>query len=504
MQQFPLILLGLILYIFPCHSQEYVKRIETNLVDGFSRESFVEFGEQGIIVRSRRGEYVDGQEEWVFQKYDTELEKTESSSFLIDKRYNLDISTQTDDRHFLLYLDRKERYILGNIGIGDMIFSKVSGELPKKSRISDMVVLGNYIYTKAYIKKEPVLYTINWKTGERSLIPVDIPGIKRKNIRVQNLQVLEEANEVLLYVVAVNSRKKSDMFVLRMDSNGQLLEQFNLTEKVETNIIDITSHKLTKDRYIYTGTYSDKRVDRSNGLFFAQATKGNIDFIKLYNFLDLEEFLSYLPERREKKIERKKKRKKSKDKELNINYFIADHDIIELENGYLFVGEAYYPTYRSVPYTTYRIVNNISTPVTQYRSEFAGYQYTHGVISKFNKNGELLWDTNFELYQAYRPYTVKRFIKIAEASEKGIQLAFSSRNKLVSKYINPEGEISEEQETEEIETGYDGDKSKWANSNLSYWYDNYFLAFGSQKIKNKEDKSVKRKRKVLFMNKIRY
>ena len=234
MQQFPLILLGLILYIFPCHSQEYVKRIETNLVDGFSRESFVEFGEQGIIVRSRRGEYVDGQEEWVFQKYDTELEKTESSSFLIDKRYNLDISTQTDDRHFLLYLDRKERYILGNIGIGDMIFSKVSGELPKKSRISDMVVLGNYIYTKAYIKKEPVLYTINWKTGERSLIPVDIPGIKRKNIRVQNLQVLEEANEVLLYVVAVNSRKKSDMFVLRMDSNGQLLEQFNLTEKVET------------------------------------------------------------------------------------------------------------------------------------------------------------------------------------------------------------------------------------------------------------------------------
>ncbi len=504
MQQIFIILVGLFLLSFPIHSQEYVKRIETNLVDDFNRESFLEFGEKGLIIQSRRSDYVDGKEEWVFQKYDTELEKTESSSCLIGKKYNRVYSTQTDDRAFILFIDKKEKFVLGNIGIEDMVYSEVSGELPNKSRITELVVLGDYIYTKAFIKKEPVVYTINWKTGEKSLIPVDIPGYKRKRVSVQNLQVLEEANEVLLYVVAVNSRKKSNMFVLRIDSQGKLLEQFNLTENVETNIIDITSHKLSNNKFIYTGTYSDKKVNRSNGLFFAQATKGDIDFITFYNFLDLEEFLSYLPERVEKKIERKKKRKESNDKELKINYFIADHDIIELGNGYLFVGEAFYPTYRSVPFTTYTIVNNVSRPTTSYRQEFDGYQYTHAVIAKYNKEGELLWDTNFELFQAYKPYRLKRFINISEVSEDGMQLAFSSRNKLVSKFINPEGEISEEQESEEIETGYDGDKSKWAHSNLSYWYDNYFIAYGSQKIKNKEDKTVKKRRKVLFMNKIRY
>ena len=175
-----------------------------------------------------------------------------------------------------------------------------------------------------------------------------------------------------------------------------------------------------------------------------------------------------------------------------------------MPDSYLFIGEAYYATYRQVPYTTYVQINGRSTPQTNFRQEFDGYQYTHAVISKYDKDGKLLWDTTFELFQAYKPYYEKKFIRVAENSEQGLQLAFSSRNKLVSKFINPEGEVSNEQQTDEIETGYDGDKSRWSNSNLSYWYDDYFLAYGSQKIKNKKDKSVEKKRRVFFINKVQY
>ncbi len=59
-------------------------------------------------------------------------------------------------------------------------------------------------------------------------------------------------------------------------------------------------------------------------------------------------------------------------------------------------------------------------------------------------------------------------------------------------------------ESDVIETGLDADKTKWSSSNLSYWYNGYFLAFGFQKIKNKEDKSVKRKRRVMYMSKVKY
>ena len=385
-----------------------------------------------------------------------------------------------------------------------MKFNHVSGELPKKSRISDMVIIGDNTYYKATIKKEPVLFVINWKTGKNSIIPVDIKGYKRKKTSVQNLQAMEQSDEVILNVVGIDSRKKSNLFVLRFNAEGKKVGQFNLTKDVEENISDLSSYKLDDNKYLYTGTYSENKVLMSQGLFFSQATNNDLDYLNLYNFLDLKEFLSYLPEKKQERIDRKKKRKAKRGKELKINYRIADHDIIELEDGFLFIGEAYYPTYSSQSYTTYTTINGVSTPTTQYRRIFDGYQYTHAVITKYNKQGDLLWDRNFELFQTHKPYYLKRFIKVAETDAQGIKLAYSSRNKIASKYIDYNGEILEDQESEEIETGKDGDKTKWTNSNLSYWYDDYFLSYGSQKIKNKKDKSVKRKRRVMFINKVRY
>ena len=37
---------------------------------------------------------------------------------------------------------------------------------------------------------------------------------------------------------------------------------------------------------------------------------------------------------------------------------------------------------------------------------------------------------------------------------------------------------------------------------MDYWYGNYFLAFGYQKIKNTEGKAEKKRRRVYFLNKV--
>lgn len=53
---------------------EYVQRVETELKDDFVNESILEFGEKGLIVRSKRKENIGGQEEWQFQKINTDLQ----------------------------------------------------------------------------------------------------------------------------------------------------------------------------------------------------------------------------------------------------------------------------------------------------------------------------------------------------------------------------------------------------------------------------------------------
>jgi len=83
---------------------------------------------------------------------------------------------------------------------------------------------------------------------------------------------------------------------------------------------------------------------------------------------------------------------------------------------------------------------------------------------------------------------------------------FSSFNTLKTKAITSEGEVLSEREVSMIETGDDDDKVKNTWSNLTFWYDNYFLAHGTQTIKNKEEKEErgKAKRSVYFINKISY
>jgi len=258
------------------------------------------------------------------------------------------------------------------------------------------------------------------------------------------------------------------------------------------------------NQYMITGTYSTKYTGISEGLFFGMTEDNAMAFIKLYNFLDLKNFLNYLPENKQKKIEKKKERKAEQGKQYTINYRIAGHDVISLEDGYIFLGEVYYPTYRTESYTSTTIVNGVATTTTHYRQVFDGYQYTHAVIAKFDRNGTLLWDQTFEMWPAYKPFYVKRFISVKEDEKDAVSMVYSSRNRIYSKSFDYAGRILKEFESDEIETGHTTDRSIRSYSNINYWYDRYFLVFGTQKIKNSDEEPGKKKRTVYFINTIKF
>jgi len=202
-------------------------------------------------------------------------------------------------------------------------------------------------------------------------------------------------------------------------------------------------------------------------------------------------------------LPKRKKRRRLKGKEFNLNYRIAAHGIIKVKDEYLFLGEAYYPTYRTETYTTASVVNGVSTTQTHTRQVFDGYQYTHAILALFDKDGRLLWDRTFEMWSAYKPFHVKRFISMAEQNQNSLKLVFASGKNIISKSFDFEGNVVNDFESGEIKTNYDGDKALRSFSNLDYWYDNYFIAHGFQKIKN-EDEQLKRKRKVYFISKIEF
>lgn len=479
----------------------FEERIEFEQKDGFIGERFYQMGEYGVLVRSVSEKTDQGMDQWKYELFNTDLVSVWTELVPVSAKLSLDEEYTTDESIHSLFKDRKGNYQLVTVNVADKELTEIEGEVLNKTYITEMKVLGEYAYCEAYIKKEPFLFSVNCMTSKQRLIPISLEGIKTKKLSIKSIQVLEESNEVFVYLNVAVSKKQREVYVVRLDDQGKKKSQYHLTQDIDKNLTSLSARSVGGGNYIFTGTYSDKGISTSQGLFFCKAYNGELDFIEFYNFTDLDNFLTYLPERKQKKLEKKKKRKNKKGKEFKIDYRIAEHEIQVLDDGYLVLGEAYYPTYRTETYTAY--VNG--NPVMRTRRVFDGYQYTHAVLAKFDNDGKMEWDQTFEMFPASKPFYVKRFIATPENIEDAITMVFASGTRITSKTVNFDGVVVEDKESEQMELENESAEIKWSNSNLSYWYDDYFLAYGFQKIKDKKaDKRKDKRRKVYFMTKIKY
>ena len=164
-----------------------------------------------------------------------------------------------------------------------------------------------------------------------------------KKVSVKNFQVSEQNNEIYVFVKVPKSKKASDLHVIRLNSFGETRSIQLNRRSIDKNIVEITASKVTDDEYIYTGTYSSKYINQSEGIFFCTAQRNKINQIEFYNFLDLKTFCPTYPKKDRKKSKETTK-KANKGKELTFNYSICPHDIIKTDDGYIFIGEAYYET----------------------------------------------------------------------------------------------------------------------------------------------------------------
>lgn len=495
--------LSLFLFSSTLFSQiTYEKRIEFELGEGYEDSEIIPQKNDGLLM-VYRSENSSGKEvEWVYDFYNTNLEIDVSKNISIHKKMSVVSTYTTAEATHTLYRHKSDFIITTATKSGNELKS-VQGELYKKFNAGSMQVLNDYAYVSGSIKNSPSIMTINWKTGKTNILPIAIGDYKTKHTSINNVQVKAKANEVFIFVKGRDSKKESEMFMIKC-VDGKIKERASkIGQTGEKNIISISASKIDDNEYLISGTYGVKSTSTSSGLFFGKLTESKVDFLKFYNFLDLKDFLSYLPEKKQERLEKKKRRKNKKGKEFNANYNIADHDIIKTpENEYIFLGEAYYPTYRTRTHTTF--VNG--QPVTRTETVFDGYQYTHAVVTKFDAKGELIWDHSFEMNPDVKPFYARRFISLFGDTDKSLNMAFVDRKKIHSKSVDYiSGDIIKDESSEEIKTGLEGDKTKRSYLRIDYWYDNNYLIHGSQVIKNKGDnKSNRGKRKVFFMSKVSY
>jgi hypothetical protein len=436
---------------------------------------------------------------WKFTKVDQDLKSIDSVTFDLPSQLSYTSFSVSDNKLVVLFTSIKRgTYRISIIDFNTMKVKNLNGNTPKRSYNMRFRVCGKTAYISLYSKRKPVLFTINLESGASKQNPILIKNFKKTWI--EGIEVDTASREIFLFVGYWMKSKHTGMQVHLWNEDGKQIETFSLTNIKDHNLTAISGSRIAQDHYMFTGTYAKKSLVAvaGEGFFIAEMLNGERTFLKYYNFLDLDEFTSYLSKRKQDKIEKKKAKKEARGGSLSYIYLMAPHSVLSMNDHYYFLGEFFYPTYRTVTTTTY--VNG--KPQTRVERVFDGYQYTHAAVICFDRSGNKIWDATFEMWLPYKPMYIERFVTMMAGVDGRVDLLYATNNAIVSKSINAKGKVLNERSSTGVETGGEDDKVKRSVTWMRHWYDDHFLAYGVQKIKDKGKTDGKKVRRVFFVNKV--
>lgn len=495
-------ILTLSAYIVSSYAQERtadVKRIEIEHDASVTVLSCNPIGDKGLILITKEKDKQQSAEKdykiLTFTKYDTLLNKGKSVDVTcLDKMYGGEI-TENGIIYWMNNVKKKNKYEV-LLFDGEKMQSKViSGELEAKTYTIHEKLVGDYLYCYGSQGDTPIVLIINTKTGDKNLVTLSVTN--KKKARLISFEPDEKGEEVHAFI----KDKEESGYMIKFFTfrDGKLDKKYVFANEENGKFIEsLYASKMDDGTYIISGTYSDKERGTSTiGIFLKKIDNGKTVFSTYTNYLDITNFTSYMSKHKQEKVEKKKEKKAQKDKEYTIKYNMLPYRVIEENNNYLLVGEAYYPTYVMKPYTEMVPTGNGGmTTKTTWTMEFDGYAFSHYFLINFNKEGVIEWSNAAPLSVMKTWFPYFRHLSISKDT-KSLDITYPSFGLL--NHISY-GYNGEELKKEDIP--YVGEEQKlkrYYSLQSQFWYRNNFVSSGLLKIKDDDGK-----RKIYSINKITF
>lgn len=474
-------------------------RIEFDLKTDERIDKVIPVGERGFVTLGL--ENVKGANDiFHISMYSTSLQKESSVDFERESRITNHATLLSNDSSQIIFLfsNRKEWilkiYDVNNQSLNERVFEKADAGFQSL----DYLLLEGKVVMNGFQKRKPTILIMDLMSGDQQFVL--IPGISSKRT-VESIGLDNLNEKVTVFMRDGKDMKTSTMHLLLLESNGEISSSMELDKDPNFAIIDGAVTWINEGSFLIAGTYGTSgRRGYSAGYYFSKWTDEKQDFITYHSFTEFANYLSYLPQKTQKKMEKRVSRKKEKGATDIIQSYVAIHPVIIIGDSYRIIGEVYYPTYRTETYTSF--VNGRA--VTSTRQVFDGYQYTHAAVLDLDGSGQKIKDYCFSMFLSNKPFRVIRNLRITENQNGDMRLMYSTGSRLKATTITTDQEMTET-DFGEIITNHEGDKVRSTGfTNCSYWYEDSYLVYGVQMIKNKEDEKVSKKRTIFFINKISY
>lgn len=496
------ILLLLLLVFSTSQAQvEQPLRMELQLEEQDNYFTVMSMHEYGIVL-FRELEKVEEPRKraWEVIRIDTTLQQ------ILHRTYHLDLKAELAgyeyrDRHlYLLYrmgLYQKDdlKIVKINLDTGEDTHYDIKQIVPVN--LTEFTIVGNAALLGGYVNYRPAMIHYSF---EEQKIKV-LPGIYRNNSELIELNVDETTNTFSVILTERTRDKRYTISLKLFNEAGDLLQNTSLEPRPNTSILYGRSTSFDRQDQFIVGTYSHKRSNFSRGIYLAKLNRdpNQAPEINYFNYGDLKNFFSYMKARRAARVKERVERRKIQGKKIRFNYRLLVHDIIKENGNFLMIGEAFYPKYGSGGY-----YGGFGRLPRGQNTAFEGYKYTHAVIIAFNSQGELQYDNSFEINDVLS-YQLDQLVSVGIEDGK-IILLYTYENVIRSKIIQ-RSEVLEGKAFNDIKLKFEDDIVRNNDSEvggLMNWYDQYFFAYGVQRIKNITHNNIELNREVFYINKIVY
>ncbi len=450
------------------------------------RYTAVKLGTAGMMIyrrlNAKKEDFIE------FVKLDTALQEQWRGAIEVSKKLDIVQAKSANNTFYLLlkdpaYAGKDLAIIALQQETGTYRTYSVSNIIPFYP--SEFVPTERSALIGGYFNSRPLVLQYRFDLGSSRILPgfFNSPG--------ELDQIKPNPDGTLDIVVSArNFDKRRALWIRTYDNQGELLRTTILQPNEDRHLLFGRSVRLPDGRQVVAGIYG-RYTEYSRGVFVALIDDQGAYSMKYYNFAELKNFFSYMRARQQVRVKDRIERKTIKGKKIKFNYRLLVHDLINFNDEFMLVGEAFYPHY---------IYPKHASPQARVERIFDGYKYTHAVVISFKKDGQLAWDNSFEINDI-KTYQLQQFVRVQPQSDK-VLLMYLFDNVIRSKIIQND-QVVEGKTGEKIRSGAAGeelDKDEEFTERLDAWYGNYFYAYGTQSLKGRRGGN----RQVFFVNKITY
>ena len=449
-------------------------------------------GSEGVLLVSRTVQpFGIGQESWVFSRLDTQLKAVWNKEVKLDFRYTPIMAYRGEFFAYWLFAETDtDQFLFLQIDLDRGEIDTFKGKLLSGVNVQQFKVIGSKALVAGTYQGRPIVLVHSFFDGTTKVLP----GLYERNTEINNVDIDESLG--LIRVITYAYRKGFCQFLIKSyNYEGKLLQTTSLSDP-KHSFISGQIVPLDDENSYLIGNYAKGCVPFSQGLYVAHIEDNEPAQPEFIEFSELQNFFNYLnPKRRERTLERINKRK-SLGKENRFRYRLLVHDLVRTDEEIILVAEVYYPNYKNATPVV------AAGPNRMYARTLDGFRYTHALVVGFDKYGKYLWDNSFAIKDLVS-FDLQQMVQLTKINDYYV-LAYPQEGNIHTEVINRSKVVVESEKFELTPLAVNEKVLYSENASLGAWYDNFFLAYGIQRIANEKAPVGAAPREVFYINKLAY